>query len=110
MYAFLMSYPTFTTASEFMDLLNNRFHMPKPKNASKQQMSRFQNSRMMPIHYRIVNVLKNWISIYPEDFMNDPSCHSRLLELAHEWSETNTLLKPAFDGITKTLEKRVRNF
>lgn len=105
--AFLMTLQTFTTPSELLDLLDNRFQMPKPKNPSKQQLEKFNKTRLVPIHVRIFNMVKSWINTYPEDFFESPELQQRLNEKLGQWSESNTTLKPIVEGVRKLLEKKM---
>jgi hypothetical protein len=52
--AFLMTFPTFMSATEFLDLLDKRFNMPKPKNPTKGQLTRFTSQKQIPIQLRYV--------------------------------------------------------
>ena len=102
-----MSIKSISTPMKILELLDNRFNMPRPKNPSKQQKAKFHSTRMMPIHARIFKLLTAWVNYYPEDFILDTDFQNRVLELTHKWCETNHLLKPNYDHLIKLLEKKV---
>ena len=106
LWAFLMTYQTFSNAGELLDLLHNRFDMPKPANPSKQQKDKFMKTRLMPIHLRICNVVKCWISTYPSDFF-DEELQSKVINITNEWAEMNSNIKAPIDQIKDTLEKKL---
>ena len=102
-----MTYPTFTTGDEILNLLDNRFNMPKPANPSKQQMQKFTSSRLFPIHLRIINLLKSWVTTYPEDFVNDDTLQSKFNTLITSWAEKSSKLQSTFESVKKVFEKKV---
>lgn len=105
--AFLMTFKTFTSSEELLDLLNNRFDMPKPANPSKQQMEKFLSTRLIPIHLRICNLLKCWINGYPEDFI-DTALQQKFYELINSWASSNPKIKAPTQGVKTTLEKKLQ--
>ncbi|KAL6054788.1 Son of sevenless 1 [Balamuthia mandrillaris] len=74
--AFLLTYRTFTTPPELLDLLTARFNMPRPKSPTKQQLEEFETKRNR-VRLRVFNVLKTWVSNHFYDFAED----SNLLEV-----------------------------
>ena len=105
--SYLLCYQTFTDAFRILELLDNRFQMPRPANPSKQQMAKFQSSRMIPIHLRIVNFLRAWLNAYPRDFIENTELQQKLRDFIQTWSESNPLLKQAVDGLRKVLDKKL---
>merc|ERR1711976_503699 len=77
---FLMTFRTFTTSNELLDLLINRFHMPQPKAPTKEQAKNFRNEKLIPIRFRVFNVLKEWTNRYSVDF-KDTVLVERILDL-----------------------------
>lgn len=106
LWAFLMTFKTFTSSSELLDLLNNRFDMPKPANPSKQQMEKFISTRLIPIHLRICNLVKCWINVYPEDFLED-GVQEKFYGFIETWAKANPKIKTTTQGVKATLEKKL---
>jgi len=78
--AFLNTFRTFVTPHEFLDLLIMRYHIPAPVNASEPGvMDRFKKKEI-PIQLRTVNVFRQWIEKYFDDFRQDKSLLTKLLE------------------------------
>lgn len=49
-----MTYRTFTTAHELLDLLIMRYKIPPPVNATPEVMERFKQKKEMPIMLRYI--------------------------------------------------------
>jgi len=96
---FLLMYRTFTTGKELMELLIMRFNMPKPKDPA--MLDKFKRDKLMPVMLRVINVLKNWVDKYAEDFANDEELTKLFLDFA-EKSENTTL-----ERIGATLRKNI---
>lgn len=96
---FLLMYRTFTTGKELMELLIMRFSMPKPKNPA--MLDKFKRDKLMPVMLRVINVLKNWVDKYSEDFANDEELTKLFLDFT-ESSENTTLQR-----IGQTLRKNI---
>lgn len=96
---FLLMYRTFTTGKELMELLIMRFNMPKPKNPA--MLDKFKRDKLMPVMLRVINVLKNWVDKYSEDFANDEELTKLFLDFT-ESSENTTLQR-----IGQTLRKNI---
>ena len=64
---FLLTYRSFTTPTELLQLLVNRFYCPVP--SDDPDMLR---TVQKPIRLRLFAVLKTWISGYAYDFVDDP--------------------------------------
>ncbi len=50
--AFLLTYKSFISAADLMDLLITRYNLPKPKSTSADVRERFRSTREDPIHLR----------------------------------------------------------
>lgn len=105
--AFLMTFKTFTSSEELLDLLDNRFDMPKPANPSKQQMEKFISTRLIPIHLRICNLLKCWITSFPEDFA-ETELQNKIYGLIDTWVEKNSKIQVAAQGVKTTFENKLQ--
>lgn len=68
-WAFLMTYRNFSTPHDFLDLLITRYNMPFPKNPSKQQLTKFTSSRLIPIRLRyFFSPLHSFIFVFSSSF------------------------------------------
>ena len=88
-----MTYKTFTTANELLDLLIMRFNMPHPKAPSKEQARLFKSEKLVPIHFRVFNVLKNWVEKYMIDFKQDTVLVQRVLDFVEKATESQVALE-----------------
>lgn len=69
--AFLLTYRSFTSPSDLLDLLIQRFGVPKPQGASDEEMDQWVRLKQQPIQLRVFNALKSWVSTYWYDFLED---------------------------------------
>jgi len=103
-----MTFPTFMSQTEFLDLLDKRFNMPKPKNPTKGQAARFASQKQIPIQLRVFNLLKFWIDKYGVDFAEDPALGKRCIELVEGWIEANEkMLGKTGNQIKLQLDRKV---
>lgn len=75
---FLLTYRTFTTAQEVIDLLVMRFNIPWPKDTSPELRERYNTAKRIPIRLRVFNVAKNWVR-------SRHSLHSFILFIPYAW-------------------------
>eukprot|EP01096_Ripella_sp_DP13-Kostka_P006829 TRINITY_DN2466_c0_g1_i8.p1 TRINITY_DN2466_c0_g1~~TRINITY_DN2466_c0_g1_i8.p1 ORF type:complete len:953 (-),score=400.95 TRINITY_DN2466_c0_g1_i8:17-2875(-) len=104
--AFLMSYQTFTTANELLDLLIMRFNMPQPKSPSKEQARLFKTEKLIPIHFRVMNVLKNWVEKYYIDFKQDTVLVQRVLDFIDKASVANQVVEKPGSQVKTLIAKK----
>lgn len=57
---FLLTYRSFTTASELFELLVKRFSIQPPRNLSAEDHKTWVDKKQKPIRFRVVNILKGW--------------------------------------------------
>lgn len=57
---FLLTYRSFTTASELFELLVKRFSVQPPRNLSADDHKTWVDKKQKPIRFRVVNILKSW--------------------------------------------------
>lgn len=100
-----MTYRSFTTPDVLLDLLIMRYNMPKPKNPSKEQLKLFTQEKMIPIHFRVFNVLKLWTDKYSLDFKEDTVLVQRVLDFIEGVIQSNKTLAKAGQQILNTLRK-----
>ena len=63
-HTFLLTYRSFTTASELFDLLADRFNLQPPYGLTPQEHQSWVDIKQKPIRMRVVNILKSWLSTY----------------------------------------------
>lgn len=61
---FLLTYRSFTTASELFELLVKRFSVQPPRNISPEDHKTWVDRKQKPIRIRVVNILKSWFDHY----------------------------------------------
>ncbi len=61
---FLLTYRSFTTASELFEMLVKRFSIQPPRGISQDDFNTWVEKKQMPIRFRIVNILKSWFDNY----------------------------------------------
>ena len=61
---FLLTYKSFTTASEFFEMLVKRFSIQPPRGISEEDYKTWVEKKQKPIRFRVVNILKNWFDSY----------------------------------------------
>lgn len=78
LYAFLLTYRSFTTPHELMDKLIARYNLPPPnaKTITKSEFTKWQEEVLQQVRLRVTQVIKFWIENHYHDFEND----SELLE------------------------------
>lgn len=105
--AFMMTYKTFTTANELLDLLIMRFNMPHPKSPTKEQEKKFKSEKLIPIHFRVFNVLKTWVDKYFLDFKEDTVLVQRVFDFVDKAVSVQKVLEKAGSQIKSCLNKKL---
>ena len=94
---FLLTYRTFTTPNQLLNILKARYHMEPPKNAPKDWTEKVQK----PIRLRLFNALKNWLLKGFHDFADNPKLRKNLLnfldDMSVEMASTAKNLRNVFD-------------
>ncbi|KAH3765984.1 Ras guanine nucleotide exchange factor [Pelomyxa schiedti] len=84
-HSFLISHPAFIDELKFLDLLTVRYFIRKPEQFDTNVFNiRVRNI----IRLRIVNILKTWVSLYYEDFAENPTMLQKLSEMLLLFSKT----------------------
>jgi hypothetical protein len=78
--AFLLTYRSFTTASELLDLLIKRYAIETPPNLHDMKQKYYQQKKVIPVRLRVFNVLKMWVKNNYCDFENDETLLNRLCD------------------------------
>ena len=61
---FLLTYRSFTTASELFEMLVKRWQIQPPYGISKEDYQVWVDKKQKPIRFRVVNILKSWFDNY----------------------------------------------
>lgn len=61
---FLLTYRSFTTASELFEMLVKRFSIQPPRGIGQDDYNNWVDKKQKPIRFRIVNILKSWFDNY----------------------------------------------
>ncbi|XP_065218194.1 protein son of sevenless-like [Planococcus citri] len=87
---FLITYRTFVTAEELLELLIERYNVPEALEAFsiqntntltskvKEDIKRYRKQYYQPIKFRVLNVLKRWVDCYFFDFENNVELSTKL--------------------------------
>ncbi|PWN24152.1 ras GEF [Microstroma glucosiphilum] len=100
---FLLTYRSFATTDELMNLLFARFRINSPEGLTAEQHSEWVSKKQMPVRLRVFNVLKSWLESYIYEGEDDRHLHTirRFTdEMAHHGMEN-----PA-KQLGKLLDKR----
>lgn len=61
---FLLTYRSFTTASELFEMLVKRWSIQPPHGLAKEDYQHWVDKKQKPIRFRVVNILKSWFDNY----------------------------------------------
>ncbi|KAH7083672.1 ras guanine nucleotide exchange factor domain-containing protein [Paraphoma chrysanthemicola] len=61
---FLLTYRSFTTASELFEMLVKRWSIQPPQGIAKEDYQTWVDKKQKPIRFRVVNILKSWFDNY----------------------------------------------
>ncbi|KAF2272689.1 ras GEF [Westerdykella ornata] len=61
---FLLTYRSFTTASELFEMLVKRWSIQPPYGLAKEDYQTWVDKKQKPIRFRVVNILKSWFDNY----------------------------------------------
>jgi hypothetical protein len=106
LYSFLLTYNSFTTAEEFLELLAERYETP-PRNekCTLKEFADFRDTELFPMRLRVCQVLKYWIENHSYDFRSDVKLRRKFSDLIeHHIAKTNfghlaDNLRTALDGM-----------
>ena len=61
---FLLTYRSFTSASELFELLVRRFNLQPPKGLTRDEYMIWEEHKQKPARFRVLNILKSWLELY----------------------------------------------
>ena len=105
---FLLTYRSFTTASELFEMLVKRFSTQPPRGISAEDYKTWEEKKQKPIRFRIVNILKAWLDKYWNE-ASDAACDELLRKIytfaKDHIATTNT---PGAPALMTAVEGRIR--
>lgn len=104
---FLLTYRSFTNASELFESLVKRWGIQPPYGLSQEDYQVWIDKKQKPIQFRVVNILKNWFDTYWMEGNEDDSRRlmERVLTFAKEHvATTNT---PGAAPLMSSVEQRL---
>lgn len=105
---FLLTYRSFTTASELFELLVKRFSVQPPRNLSAEDHKTWVDQKQKPIRFRVVNILKSWFDHFwmeTADQAND-----QLLRSVYSFAKDSiaTTSTPGSGSLMTAVEQRLK--
>ncbi|KAF9931934.1 hypothetical protein FBU30_009229 [Linnemannia zychae] len=101
---FLLTYRSFTTTTEFFELLFRRFSIAPPPGLEGQDLVQWTERKLTPIRLRVFNTIKTWLeNYYMEDEPEDRQMLSKIKEFASYMRHSMSF---AAVQIIKLVEKR----
>ncbi|CAL5873308.1 uncharacterized protein PFLUO_LOCUS7579 [Penicillium psychrofluorescens] len=105
---FLLTYRSFTTASELFELLVQRFNTQPPFGLSQDDMQMWTDRKQKLIRFRVVNILKSWF----DQFWMEPNDETNmdLLRRVHAFTKDSiaTTKTPGSPTLLAVIEQRLR--
>ncbi|PKX99455.1 putative cell division control protein Cdc25 [Aspergillus novofumigatus IBT 16806] len=105
---FLLTYRSFTTASELFEMLAERFNIQPPFGLNPDEMQMWIDRKQKPIRFRVVNILKSWF----EHFWMEPNdeAHMNLLARVHAFTKDSiaTTKTPGSPQLMAVIEQRLK--
>ncbi|KAJ9604241.1 cell division cycle- protein [Cladophialophora chaetospira] len=105
---FLLTYRSFTTASELFELLVRRFNLQPPQGLSRDEYSIWEEHKQKPARFRVLNIIKTWLEQYwtEHEDANSQALLERMLAFAKS-TYTSTKI-PLAKALTAIVEQRVK--
>ncbi|KIW64734.1 hypothetical protein PV04_09647 [Phialophora macrospora] len=105
---FLLTYRSFTTASELFELLVRRFSLQPPAGLTRDEHSVWEEHKQKPARFRVLNIMKTWLEQYwmEHDDANSQELLERMLTFAKTTYTTTKI--PLAKALTATAEQRLK--
>lgn len=105
---FLLTYRSFTTASELFELLVKRFNIQPPPGLTRDEFLIWEEHKQKIVRFRVVNILKSWLEHYWME--NDDEASKALLERIYAFAK-NTITSTKIPGaaqLTTVVDQRIK--
>ena len=93
--AFMLTYRSFTSPLELMELIVARYCITPPAGLSKDELLEYKTKRQTPIRLRAFNVLMTWITDHFYDFEDDPELIAMMREFVETTMPATGMPRPA---------------
>lgn len=105
---FLLTYRSFTTASELFETLVKRFSIQPPPGISQGEYNTWVEKKQKPIRFRVVNILKSWFDSYWMENNDDTS--NELLRRVYSFAKDSiaTSNDPRSGPLMASIERRIK--
>lgn len=105
---FLLTYKSFTTASELFELLVKRFSIQPPRGISEEDYKTWVDKKQKPIRFRVVNILKSWFDNYWME--NSDQASDQLLRRVYSFAKDSiaTTNTPGSVPLMTAVEQRLK--
>lgn len=105
---FLLTYRSFTSASELFELLVKRFSIQPPRGISEDDYKTWVEKKQKLIRFRVVNVLKSWFDNYWME--NNEQESNELLRRVYSFAKDSiaTTQTPGSAPLMTSVEQRLR--
>jgi hypothetical protein len=98
---FLLTYRSFCSSEELLNLLQSRYNMPCPEGLSQDEKTEWEERKLKLVRLRVFNVIKNWLDTYYNE--DDSVILDRLLVFTH------TCIKKTLKFSNGQLESLIEN-
>ena len=105
---FLLTYRSFTTASELFEMLVRRFTIQPPRGISEEDYRTWVEQKQKLIRFRVVNILKNWFDHFWME--NNDENSNQLLRRVYSFAKDSiaTTTTPGSGPLMTVIEQRLR--
>ena len=105
---FLLTYRSFTTASELFEILVKRFSIQPPPAISQSEYNTWVEKKQKPIRFRVVNILKSWFDNYWME--NNDNASNELLRRVYSFAKDSiaTSNTPGSGPLMTLVERRIK--
>lgn len=103
---FLITYRSFCTPQELLNLLIKRYEVPEPPNATTEQSLRFRKNYITPVRLRVFNVFRQWVDKHYYDFENDTDLLKMFLEFIKDSMSNDKKMEKAVKSLTRAVRQR----
>ena len=105
---FLLTYKSFTTASELFEMLVKRFNIQPPRGINLDDYQTWIDKKQKPIRFRVVNILKSWFDNYWME--NNDQTSNELLRRVQSFAKESiaTTSTPGSGPLMTVVEQRMK--
>jgi hypothetical protein len=106
LFSFMLTYQSFTTSEELVQLLVNRYNIPPPQDKVNDSKAfiQYKENTLLPVRIRVCQVLKHWIQHHSHVFRGDARVRNKI-SLFIEQHIAKTKLFSLADELRDDLEK-----